>query len=552
MIVTCKNVLLAPNQTFFRNSILNRSMLHLFSEGQFKKLHLFVSEIHKTPNVDTQTIWMTRRFFTPLRCMKSSDSSIGFDLGNSSDDACALDKLNNHHRSYQETPEKNFWGAVGLILGTAVGPGMLGLPALTVRSGPLPSSISIVFSWFYVISSIVLVAELSYAVMEEDGVAEVSFTGLAKKTLGDQFGSFVSLVYASLSFSLLVASVSGIGSIVAQWLPGLNSFIANALFPLVVGSVLWLFPFTAIDFFNRFLCILMLLSMTALVVIGSLVARTQIFDSFSYASWSIASVLPTVPVTVLTLGFHVITPFVCKIAGGTLHEARRAILIGGMIPLIMVLTWNLIILGLTGTTNGTPVTDPISLLLSVSSALLAVQGFAFSALATSLIGYAVSFPKQVIDTIELIFDETNSRRKNVPNIYHLPTSVLRSEKGKVGLITFTNGRSHGKIGTFFCSRLSYKCLDQLVLVPKSNFFRRSVMPVVLGLPVAIACLFSSSFTKALDFAGIYANCFLFGILPPVMVHIYQRKKGHRFISLPGGDAALLLLFSISVVLAIWH
>ncbi len=53
--------------------------------------------------------------------------------------------------------------AVGLIMGTAVGPGILGLPAATLQAGLLPSSAAIVAAWAYVMASILLVAELSYA-----------------------------------------------------------------------------------------------------------------------------------------------------------------------------------------------------------------------------------------------------------------------------------------------------------------------------------------------------------------------------------------------------
>ena len=42
--------------------------------------------------------------------------------------------------------------------------------------------------------------ELSFAAMEEDGLAEVSFTGLAIKALGSHFGAFVAVIYASLIF----------------------------------------------------------------------------------------------------------------------------------------------------------------------------------------------------------------------------------------------------------------------------------------------------------------------------------------------------------------
>ncbi|XP_034601327.1 uncharacterized protein [Setaria viridis] len=109
--------------------------------------------------------------------------------------------------------------AVSLIIGTAVGPGMLGLPSATIRSGQATSAATILLSWAYVVSSIVLVAELSFSAMEQDGVDEVSFTGLASSTLGADLGTVVVVVYAALSFSFIVAYVSGIGSLVAQLFP---------------------------------------------------------------------------------------------------------------------------------------------------------------------------------------------------------------------------------------------------------------------------------------------------------------------------------------------
>ncbi|KAG2641128.1 hypothetical protein PVAP13_2KG162600 [Panicum virgatum] len=66
-----------------------------------------------------------------------------------------------------------------------------------------------------------------------------------------------------------------------------------------------------------------------------------------------------------------------------------------------------------------------------------------------------------------------------------------------------------------------------------------------------------AFFRALDFAGVYANCFLFGILPPVMAWIHRSQQRKRSPDssediLPGGNAVLLILFVIAVVLAIWH
>lgn len=438
--------------------------------------------------------------------------------------------------------EKSFWGAVGLIIGTAVGPGILGLPAATLKSGPLPATIAIVLSWVYVISSIILVAELSFAAMEEDAVAEVSFTGLATKALGNDFGAFVSVVYACLSFALLVACVSGIGSIVSQWFPWMNLVLAHSLFPLAAGIVIMFFPFKFIDAANRLLCVLMLFSITSLVAIGIFISRANLLASFARASWSISLILPAIPVTVLTLGFHVITPFICKIAGNSVSEARKAILVGGVVPLIMVLSWNLIVLGLAGTNPATTSSDPISLLLSVNPyALSAVQGFAFSALATSLIGYAVSFPKQLMDTLKQIFEKCEISNEN--------------GKGKVGFAVYSAGnREIGNVGKISYNDNKAFTASDVKLTPNLRFdsIEMFVMPLLLGVPAVIAPFFRSTFSRALDFAGVYANCFLFGILPPAMAYIQQSRKKLRKSILPGGNVTLLLLFSIAIALGIWH
>nr|KYP75571.1 Tyrosine-specific transport protein 1 [Cajanus cajan] len=402
-----------------------------------------------------------------------------------------VDNPTKNEASNETSKGKSFWGAVGLIIGATVGPGMLGLPSLTIKSGPFPSTIIILVSWLYVISSIIIIAELCFDSMEEHGLEEVSFTSLATNTLGSGFGAFVVVVYSTLCFSLLVACVASIGSIFSPWFPRVNILLVHAMFPLLVGTLLGFFPFSTIDVANRLLCFLMLFSITGLVAIGILMARDNIINSFAFASWRLSSILPMIPVIVLTMGFHVITPFICKVAGNTIVEARKAILIGGVVPLVIVLSWNLIVLGLVGTNNTKATSsDPISLLLSVNpSALSSVQGFAFSAMATNLIGYALSLPKQLLDTLELVF-------------------------GKVK-----------------------------VLVTLS----------LLGFSVLIASFFQSTFSRALDFAGVYANCFLFGIIPPVMAYMQQSKKKIRSSSIiPGGNGTLLLLFVISLILGIWH
>ncbi|KAF3640034.1 hypothetical protein FXO37_23700 [Capsicum annuum] len=119
--------------------------------------------------------------------------------------------------------------------------------------------------------------------MEEDGVIEVSFSSLATKALGSKLGTLVALVYGSLTFALLVASVLGIGLIISLWFPKINPVLPNGMFPSLVGIVLFLLPFKVINVANRCLCITMLFSITALVVIGIVVGRMSILDSFGFS-----------------------------------------------------------------------------------------------------------------------------------------------------------------------------------------------------------------------------------------------------------------------------
>jgi tyrosine-specific transport protein len=169
-------------------------------------------------------------------------------------------------------------------------------------------------------------------------------------------------------------------------------------------------------------------------------------------------------------------------------------------------------------------------LLSVNpSALSAVQGFAFSALATSLIGYAVSFPRQLLDTLELIFTKTKSEKQ-----IHTQCQIFANgdSAGRIGFVTFSGRHNLGNTG-----RASFdgtRCFAASEVKPPSStaesnaFHHKFVMMLVLGVPILIGSFFRSTFSRALDFAGVYANCFLFGILPPAMAYVQQSRKKLRY------------------------
>ncbi|GLJ50219.1 hypothetical protein SUGI_1068910 [Cryptomeria japonica] len=540
-----------------------------------------------------------------------------------------------------------FLSAVGLIIGTAVGPGILGLPAATINAGTLPSTVTILVSWVYAISSILLVAELSYGVMEDRGLEEVSFTGLAKHTLGDNMGILVAVVYAVLNYALLVACIAGLGSLVQTLMPSLSSLVACAVFPVIVGGLIGLASFKVIDGVNRALCALMVASIAALVAVGVFVQRHRIFDSLNHAVWAPDVLLPAVPVTVLTLGFHVITPYICKVVGREPRDARIAISCGGVVPLLMVLSWNAVILGLARSSTHSRTLDPIKLLLCLnSSAVPAVQAFIFTALGTTLIGYALSFPKQLYDTICLISMVVQKHSKaylgNFPNKMEAE-KIVRNGNGAENIAQRTGtangsgreassddlveGQEPGRMGGqqeialkdssssgYGIKKPAYNELNcaqrdgniqtlnmdtcgednndisgnssgkspgnklplsgvesgstgskddisstetaNLSSLSQSKSGEALMVCLVLGPPTLISAFFPKAFAAALDFAGVYANCFLFGVLPPLMTWIYrynnvkrEKDMGRRSeVLLPGGKGAIAMLFAMAIFL----
>ncbi|GAB2279706.1 hypothetical protein Dimus_014346 [Dionaea muscipula] len=88
-----------------------------------------------------------------------------------------------------------------------------------------------------------------------------------------------------------------------------------------------------------------------------LMAGGGLLGSLAHASWDVSWLLPGIPIIVLTLGFYVITPII-----SSLNDVRKAIIIGGAVPLIMILSWNMIVHGLAGAggSSSSYSVDPIS------------------------------------------------------------------------------------------------------------------------------------------------------------------------------------------------
>lgn len=98
----------------------------------------------------------------------------------------------------------NVFSSASLVAGTAIGAGILALPAVCQPAGFTASSVAITGCALYSITSALLIAEVAINTMCELGSGTgVSLNSMARLTLGNSI--IVSVLYTVLHYSLLVA-----------------------------------------------------------------------------------------------------------------------------------------------------------------------------------------------------------------------------------------------------------------------------------------------------------------------------------------------------------
>ncbi|KAB1202693.1 Tyrosine-specific transport protein 2 [Morella rubra] len=99
----------------------------------------------------------------------------------------------------------------------------------------------------------------------------------------------------------------------------------------------------------------------------------------------------TIPVMIFSLVYHDLAPVLCAYLGGDLSRIRTSVLLGSLVPLLALLVWDAVALGLS--TEADHVVDPVELLMRVqwSGVSLMVEAFSLLAVGTSLIGTLLGF-----------------------------------------------------------------------------------------------------------------------------------------------------------------
>lgn len=389
-------------------------------------------------------------------------------------------------------------GSTALIAGTTVGAGILALPAVTLPSGVVPSTVLLIAVWLYTLVSGLLIAEVSLNTTRLMGRPSLGLLAMIEGTLGRGFARFAGGAYLFLHYALLVAYVSQGGEILVSAVEKvlgvqniLPAWVGTTAFTLLFGGIMYLGRERFVEKLNSAFVAIVLASFVGLLLLGATQLKTS---SFSFQNWS---ALPAaVSVMFVAVFFHNVVPTVVTQLEGDARKIRQSIFIGSAIPLVMFLAWNAVILGsvspdiIQGSSDGRTF-DPVQILRNGGAGEwlgVLVSVFSEFAIVTSFIGFVYG----LLDFFKDI-SASNEPSKRLP-------------------------------------------LYSLVLFP----------------PMSLGALNPNIFVAALDYTGTFSVSVLGGIIPALMIWKQRREQeqsnGMSQPLVPGGKLTLIVMISVALVL----
>jgi tyrosine-specific transport protein len=287
-------------------------------------------------------------------------------------------------------------GSTALIAGTTIGAGILALPAFTLPSGIIPSTVLLITVWLYALAAGLLIAEANLNLMRM-GRSESGLLSMISETLGVTGARVAGGVYLFMHYALLVAYMSQGGEILLNAIErfsgthALADWLGVVLFTALFGGILYLGHQRFVERINSAFVAIVLLSFAGLLLFG---IREVNPAQFLIQDWQALS--PALSVMFVALFYHNVIPVVTTQLEGDVVKIRQSIVTGSLIPLVMFLVWNAVVLGsirpemLQETVNGSPLFDPLKVLRNGAAGDglgVLISVFSEFAIVTSFIGF---------------------------------------------------------------------------------------------------------------------------------------------------------------------
>ncbi|KAK6144793.1 hypothetical protein DH2020_021613 [Rehmannia glutinosa] len=389
-------------------------------------------------------------------------------------------------------------GAVALIIGTSIGSGILALPKKTSPAGLLPSSISMTTCWAFLLIEALLLVEINVGlrkkkkktikVEDNDALEEViSIRTMAEETLGEWGGALASVIYVFLGYTSVIAYCSKSGEILHR-LTEFPESISGVFFAFFFTVLISIGGTRATDQVNQWLTVSMIGLLIAIEVLAVVFGGWSGFEG-SGGDWG--KVPATLPVMIFALVYHDLAPVLCAYLDGDLSRIRASVFLGSVVPLLALLIWEAIALGLSNQAD--QVSDPVELLLKLvtlpycvrwGGVPFMVETFSLLAAGTSLIGTLLSFS-------EFFKEQLNNLSLDIPSAQLLKKS-----------------NSSYYISNWWEKNKANVTATAMVVAPS----------------LLVSTTVPDAFSAATDIAGGYCMTMLYGVLPPAMAWAMMKKK----------------------------
>ena len=401
-------------------------------------------------------------------------------------------------------------GASLLFAGTAVGAGMIALPAETINAGYVPSIFGLSVCWLFTYVTSILTLEASWlAFMRNNKEGKsgdgVGFLSTSKMSLGVPGEVITAVFFWFLLTAIVVAYTAEGGKLIAQ--------IANEATDVVnvspaLGSLLFTSFFASIaidgtsrvDSINR-LFVFGLVS-TFIGIVASITPFVQTANLVDQSDWS--GLYPSViSIGVLSFGAQNTVPTILQYLNYDPERAEKAILFGSLIPLLLYTIWETVFLGVINpSTLDSTNMEVVNVLGQIGGTTVTdlVEIFSICAIGSSMAGASVSLVDFFVDAIGLMPNE----------------EPLISEQTIQG------------------SRVIAAAL-------------------ALGPPLLISYAFPDVFLTALEEAGLLGGVSLYGLLPALCLLSLRSNDSSSQIEsmtgrLGGGNNTLFAILAISAAL----
>ena len=371
---------------------------------------------------------------------------------------------------------------------------MLALPIMTGLSGFFPSLVMFLIAWGFMTITGLLMVEVNSSFAER-----VNIVSMAERAFG-KTGRVISWVlYLFLFYSLLVAYISGSGSLSSTYFQTFFSWHlpkwAGALFFTAIFGFLAYQGTRTVDHWNRFFMVGKILTYLGMVVLGFQFINPDLLlrSKPSLAFFSL-------PVLVISFGYHNMIPTLMNYMNNDAKRVRQTILGGSLLALLIYLIWEIVVLGIVpaegdwGIINslkqGRQASDAVAGILGISWVSTFAEALAFFALLSSFLAQTLALTHFLADALKV------------------------------------KGEKHESIPL---------CL--LALAP----------------PLIFAFIYPNLFLNALNFAGGICAVILFGILPASMVwknrYIQNHQSAYQVI---GGKRLLIAIITLALCIVFFQ